>query len=498
MNENNFNNTSKNGSNSNFGNPDILSRSTRTTNSKSPDFFDEDVVNRFRQSNPFGDSDPTQYASNSINSNARQNTQSYSDISSGRSSDMSRTQTVRDTQSDAYNNYRSTNTQINSHSGVRSDFYSSADSYSGNSASRVSQIDRLDRNTDSYHNERPVRPINKKPAKKGINPVLLVLIDIVLTGIALLVFALFHHALPQELDVEGITAQSIPEPIQSQSAIEPSSDISDVSDSESEVSEEVSEPEVIDPNDWGAKFRDKFTDEVVITENSYTSPNVSITVEKYFENDVTYYVQDIYIANIDSFQTALAKDKYGKGYAERVPEIAQRYNAIAAVNGDYYGIGTSGTVIRNGVLYRSDESSGLCVLFRDGTIKIYEKKSYDSEELLNQGAWQAWSFGPTLLDENGKAMTEFDSRLKPKNPRTVLGYYEPGHYCFVLVDGRQEGYSVGMTLKELSVLMEQLGCQAAYNLDGGQSSIMTFMDTTTNQPYDGGRRSSDILLIAEP
>jgi exopolysaccharide biosynthesis protein len=42
------------------------------------------------------------------------------------------------------------------------------------------------------------------------------------------------------------------------------------------------------------------------------------------------------------------------------------------------------------------------------------------------------------------------SKFKVKNPRSAIGYYEPGHYCFIVVDGRQNGYSDGMTLDELA------------------------------------------------
>ena len=45
--------------------------------------------------------------------------------------------------------------------------------------------------------------------------------------------------------------------------------------------------------------------------------------------------------------------------------------------------------------------------------------------------------------------------------------------CVVLVDGRQAGYSRGMFLEEMAALFENLGCKAAYNLDGGHCSFMT-------------------------
>ena len=50
---------------------------------------------------------------------------------------------------------------------------------------------------------------------------------------------------------------------------------------------------------------------------------------------------------------------------------------------------------------------------------------------------------------------------------------------------------------QLSQLFESLGCKAAYNFDGGQSSVMTFMGEVYNQPANGGRSNSDLFYVAE-
>ena len=65
----------------------------------------------------------------------------------------------------------------------------------------------------------------------------------------------------------------------------------------------------------------------------------------------------------------------------------------------------------------------------------------------------------------------------------------------VVVDGR--GESAGFTLPDLSQLFYDLGCTAAYNLDGGNSSIMVWNNAVINEPSGGGRESSDALLITE-
>ena len=68
---------------------------------------------------------------------------------------------------------------------------------------------------------------------------------------------------------------------------------------------------------------------------------------------------------------------------------------------------------------------------------------------------------------------EFSGRqcLRDSNNH-VLGYYEPGHYCLVVIDGRAMGGSSGANMQALASLMSDLGCREAYNLDGGNSAEM--------------------------
>mgnify|MGYP002292161028 FL=1 len=99
-------------------------------------------------------------------------------------------------------------------------------------------------------------------------------------------------------------------------------------------------------------------------------------------------------------------------------------------------------------------------------------------------------------------MTEFDCSINSRNPRSVLGYYEPGHYCFVAVSGRRGdppvGEGRGMTTAELSKLMYDLGCKEAYNMDGGATSMLFFDGKLVNVPAGGeGRKCSDMIYIGE-
>jgi hypothetical protein len=66
----------------------------------------------------------------------------------------------------------------------------------------------------------------------------------------------------------------------------------------------------------------------------------------------------------------------------------------------------------------------------------------------------------------------------------------------VVVDGRQPGYSRGMTLRELAELLQRLGATQAMNLDGGGSSEMVVNGLTASRPSDGqGRGIANALVV---
>ncbi|MBE6760086.1 MAG: phosphodiester glycosidase family protein [Ruminococcaceae bacterium] len=254
--------------------------------------------------------------------------------------------------------------------------------------------------------------------------------------------------------------------------------------------------------DFRVKFPDKFTDgEVIETENSYMSANVNVT---YYtktvdlgKNKTLCHVIDIYVRSYDYFRTAIYEDRIDGGYNQRIKPLtlAKQNNAIAAINGDYCTARSKGIVVRNGILYRTEPFQDILVMYADGSMKTFEEGTYNGIDFSKENVWQIWSFGPALLTDDGQTKTEFNSVVCKANPRSAIGYFEPGHYCLVTADGRGEGGSVGLTMSELSQLFYDLGCTAAYNLDGGKTSVSVWGDRVINNPYDGGRASSDIVYI---
>lgn len=237
--------------------------------------------------------------------------------------------------------------------------------------------------------------------------------------------------------------------------------------------------------------------------NVYRSPTlyVCVTVHndpKLFGRPLVFYVADIYVSDVTQIRTACESNDFQNAGRGWVKQMANRENALVAISGDYCGNRLGAVIIRNGEVYRAKINSyDICLLLRNGEMETMASADTSISEILDKDPWQAWEFGPYLIDSNGEPRKDYTGvRNKPQNPRTCIGYYEPGHYCFVVVDGRQAA-SRGLSLVELAVLMHRLGCKQAFNLDGGGSAHFYWKDRILNSPSGGGRKISDIIYIAK-
>ncbi|MGF7049976.1 exopolysaccharide biosynthesis protein [Paenibacillus sp. DS2015] len=245
---------------------------------------------------------------------------------------------------------------------------------------------------------------------------------------------------------------------------------------------------------------------------NYTSNDIQIKIDQVQSgsgsDQITYYVADVTLKDSSHLSSAFADNSFGRNIIENTSTIAANNNAIFAVNGDYYGFRDDGVIIRNGTLYRDSPARTALALFDDGKMESFEEEELSSSSLLESGVMNTLSFGPVLIQDgamidnydNLKVDTNFGNRsIQSSNPRTGIGMIAPNHYVFVVVDGRKQGYSKGMTLSEFAKVFADLGATEAYNLDGGGSSTMYFMGRVVNNPLGKGneRGVSDILYISE-
>lgn len=115
---------------------------------------------------------------------------------------------------------------------------------------------------------------------------------------------------------------------------------------------------------------------------------------------------------------------------------------------------------------------------------------------------------PVLLRDSaivGAVDSVSNAGFRGVNPRTAVGIAAGGRRVFIVViDGRQAGYSAGMSLRETAGLLRGLGARDAVNLDGGGSSAMVVArgagsSTVVNRPSDavGERPVANALAVVQ-
>ena len=102
--------------------------------------------------------------------------------------------------------------------------------------------------------------------------------------------------------------------------------------------------------------------------------------------------------------------------------------------------------------------------------------------------------GPVIVREGKPVFRSLEGfttdQLAYRHPRTGVGQTADGRIMLVAVDGRQPGYSTGLTNFELALTMMRLGCVTASALDAGGSTTMAFDGKLLNRPSDpGGERA---------
>ena len=113
----------------------------------------------------------------------------------------------------------------------------------------------------------------------------------------------------------------------------------------------------------------------------------------------------------------------------------------------------------------------------------------DSFDFSKSETWEvddAIHAGPVLMHDGKIRVTSneevfFGSTIPDIHPRTAAGYRNSGELVLLVVDGRQVD-SRGVDLQELAILMRDLGCVEAINLDGGGSSAMVVDGKLLNRP----------------
>lgn len=191
--------------------------------------------------------------------------------------------------------------------------------------------------------------------------------------------------------------------------------------------------------------------------------------------------------------------------AQTTSDALQRYQFQLAINGSFFypfhehhpldfyprsgdPVNVVGVAIANGHTYSDPQSDWAALCITDQRVSITQQIDCPAgtEYALTGREILIENSQPVNLASNGDQDRLF--------PRTVIAINQAQQKLwFVIVDGRQPGYSEGITLAELTPLLSELGAETALNLDGGGSSTLVI-----EQPQANQIASSDYMLLNSP
>lgn len=210
----------------------------------------------------------------------------------------------------------------------------------------------------------------------------------------------------------------------------------------------------------------------------------------------------------DPSKVILGISKYFGVKGQKMPYLLENYpNAIAGVNaggfGDAKGWGNGGVVmglcISEGEILNFPEKYVYNIIgFNEDNVLVLG--NYKKSEIEGLRLRDAVEFTPFLII-NGEAAEIKGNGGWGTAPRTAIGQRKDGTVVFVIVDGRQPGYSMGVTMKQLQEIMIEEECYNAANLDGGSSTVLSYNDEIINRPSgsdsDGMRFIPNAFVIME-
>ncbi len=202
------------------------------------------------------------------------------------------------------------------------------------------------------------------------------------------------------------------------------------------------------------------------------------------------YMAKVKLHDPRAVRLVLSHDKIGDR-GETTSQAAKRTGAKLAING-------GGFATQKGLLY----PMGITVV--DGEIKTFYRTDLSfigfnkdgnlvggeittKEQLRKLNVMHGATFVPTLL-KGGKKLAIPGKWKNKKEPRTLIGHFSNGDLLFIVIDGRQKGYSEGVTLEEAQEKLLEFNVRDAYNLDGGGSSTFYYNGQVLNSPSDGRER----------
>lgn len=202
--------------------------------------------------------------------------------------------------------------------------------------------------------------------------------------------------------------------------------------------------------------------------------------------------------SINVLQIDLKKHRYDVGVAFNdsarvlLSELASAQDALAAINGTFFNMKKGGSVLFlkvDGEVVTPPNSNARSFIreaaFVVGDSVLINTFPKDDWENWHRSYEDVMVSGPLLVNKGMLVEPDSVAFNVTRHPRSAIGITMDYELLMVTADGRHENKASGLSIKELSVLMQALNCKTAMNLDGGGSTTLWLNEVgVVNYPSD--------------
>ncbi len=241
-----------------------------------------------------------------------------------------------------------------------------------------------------------------------------------------------------------------------------------------------------------------------LTDEHYLDPTIEMVSRQVRDGEVLYWVAEVTIQDPTQLRTMPA-NSFSYSSTASGSKISRRANAVLSCNGDYWwrDVKWKGNyVLRQGTLYMYELTghSDILLIDEEGDFHIIHKAMEgdvplpdESGKVMYEGKqiYNGLCFGPALVEEGKSLEIEPDEHMITDQKTGRMALCQMGKLKYAVVTC----YNQSMNLQEFADLLAVLGAQTAYNLDGGNSSMM-FTGSRMINRNNSVRDIGDIIYFA--
>ena len=240
------------------------------------------------------------------------------------------------------------------------------------------------------------------------------------------------------------------------------------------------------------------------SESGYEDASISLKLETQTQDGVVWRIGYVTISDPSQLRTATA-GKLGSSRVAMISSMAEKFGAVIAINANYM----SNEPEKKSFEYRMGEKvrakynnvKDLLITDENGDFHVFvQSRKEEVQAFLSAGHTiiNAFTFGPALIKDSVLLDLDPNYSYNPhgREPRMAIGQLDKLSYVIVLAEGRTQE-SQGVTHIELADFMYALGCQQAFNFDGGNSGTFVFNGGYyQDKSISNERAQSDMLYFA--